>query len=294
MNLRVNQRRVAQGLCSLALFAPPVALGTEAPAAALLGELPRGAVSWFEVGDVGAEVCRTHLFSPTAISARMPPGYRLATLSDKASTPAVAAIIRERPEISGYARGAFCFLESGVYTVNGRPLYPGRRGKVAFLWADMVPEPAAAKDERFRGDLRRVQLFWVYDNAGVDRKLAQSATPDALFGDIVMEKRGESWLVAIKGADSSLTAKVMPTTERKALVYPLPAFETLPLAQSADHFSVVTFAGHHDRRATGHWSATGDAPWARIFADGMSADGGSFIQDGWAARVGIYRYKQKP
>lgn len=257
-----------------------------------VGDLLEGAISVYEVRDVGAEICRRHIFSPEAISVNMPSGYRLATLSDKASSPAVAELLRQRPELRDHARGSFCFIESGVHIVNGKPVHPGRRSKVVFLWADMVPTGPASSDVRYRGDTRRVQLFWLYDVEGVDRLLVRIATPNALFGRVTIERSGDVWRVGIETDDGALSGEVKPTSPRRRLEYPQPGYETVLLTDGArDHFNVVTFAGHHEQEAAGEWKASGKARWAQG-SDRDTPNSGFFIQDGWAAKVGVYRYGQ--
>lgn len=253
-----------------------------------LGELPAGAISVYEVRDVVAEICRRHVFAPEAAALEMPAGFRLARLSELSSAPWIAELQQRRPDLRDRAHGSLCFIEANTHTVDGAPLYSGRRSRFAFLWADVVPTGPAPADPRFVGRVRRAQLFLLYDAEGVDRGLALRATPDALFGRITMEKVGETWHVGIAGDDSVLTAEVKATTARRRLDYPMPGFETVLRAGGArDHFHVVTFAGHHEQLAAGAWQASGTAVWARGFA-GEAVDAGSFVQDGFAARLGLY------
>jgi len=55
--------------------------------------------------------------------------------------------------------------------------------------------------------------------------------------------------------------------------------------------TVFTYFGHHHQGATGSWQATG----AGVFSSALALPGeaqvfGTFFQDGWQARSGLYRF----
>lgn len=255
---------------------------------AALGALPDGAVSGFEIAQV-TEICARQLFPADAAPSDLPAGYRLLRLSER-STPWATALLRQRPELADHAGGSFCFVEAGMHEVDGHPVHPGRPSRVAFLWADVVPAAAARTDARFRGTrVRRAQLLFFYDREHVDRRLAVTATPGAAFARIIMDRRGEAWSLRLEAEESFVTAELSASGPRRRLDYPLPGYETIVLGGAARGlFTVVTFAGHHEREAEGRWRAAGAAPWARIFKQGTSR--GNFIQDGWIARSALYRF----
>jgi len=278
-----------------AAFAPFLSQAAPAADEPVLGELPAGGASGFEVRDVRAEVCLRQVFPASAVPVDLPHGYRLATLAEKAKTPWTADLLRKRPELRDYARGSFCFVDSGVHTINGRPVHPARRRSTfAFSWVDIVPTEGAPTDARFHGAPRRMQLFWIYDSAGVDRKLARTALPDAMFGRIRMAQSGDSWLIRLDMDGGVLTGRVKPTTARQRLVYPEPGYETVLLggAPRDNYFTVITFAGHHERLAEGEWKVSGKPKWVRSIVPDIAIEAGSFIQDGWAASSRLYAYKQ--
>lgn len=292
--MRLIDRRKAGAALALLSIATLSGPGSAAdPPLLVLGETPAGARSIYHVSDVHAEVCRRQIFPAAAVGARMPDGFRLARLSERISVPWVAELLRRRPELRDHANGNFCLIEAGVHLINGAPVHPGRISRVAFLWADMVPTGAAPADPRFRGPMTRVQLFWMYDSEGVDRDLALSVTPNALFGRINMERSGTAWRVAIDAEGSTLAAEVTPTTARRRVDYPTPAYETVALSDAArDHFTVITFMGHHEQIADGEWRVTGDAAWARSFVPEASTSPSSIIWDSLSARSGLYRHAQ--
>lgn len=268
-------------------------IGALTSAAALaqpvLGDLPAGALAGFEVSDVRAEVCRTLFFPANAMPVVMPAGYRLSKLSERKNVPAVAEMLGKRPELADYAKGTLCFIDAGIHTVDGRALYRGRRSRTAFLWADMVPADGVVADCRQLGTRRRVQLFWIYDERGIDVGLARKAIPDALFGTIDMEKTGDGWSVSLSTKDGKLTARAVPASPRVPLKHPLPAFETVPLAGAGrDRFFVLTYAGHHDRKAAAEWRASGSDPWVRTVASAVTGADADFIQDSFTVRLNLY------
>ena len=48
------------------------------------GHLPPGSISISETREVNAEICRDHLFDPSAASSRLPAGYRLINAEEAA------------------------------------------------------------------------------------------------------------------------------------------------------------------------------------------------------------------
>lgn len=262
----------------------------DGPGKSALGELPAGAISGFEVSDVGVELCRRHFFSTSDTPVAMPVGYRLVKLSES-RVPAEVALVRQRPDLGDYAKGTFCFVEAGVHKINGRDVHPGRRSRFLFTWVDIAPMEAGTGDRRYRGTPRRAQLFFIYDDRGVDRALARRVTPNAMFGRIDIERVGDRWRAGARTSDGFAAASVAPSGGRKPVVHELPAFETLPLTQAArDHFMVLTYAGHHEQKAAGTWRAGGKAAWARSLSGAVEPANATFIQDGFSVRFGLYKF----
>lgn len=74
---------------------------------------------------------------------------------------------------------------------------------------------------------------------------------------------------------------------------PQPGFMTVLFSgASADEFTVFTYFGHRHREAKGIWRASGRG----VFADAFRIPGkaqalGTFFQEGWRARGGLYRQR---
>ena len=93
----------------------------------------------------------------------------------------------------------------------------------------------------------------------------------------------------MKTPGGRLEVRSTPVSPRVALKHPLPAFETVPLINAArDRFFVLTYAGHHDRKAVGQWRAFGSAPWVRTVAKAVTGADADFIQDAFTVRLNLY------
>src|SRR5688572_24623306 len=92
------------------------AIPSASAAEARFGTLPAGAISVSEISDVSAEICRDHLFDPSAVAGRLPPGFRLVTVAETApEDPAVAAFVKANPQYAHYAVGSLCFMSVGKF-----------------------------------------------------------------------------------------------------------------------------------------------------------------------------------
>lgn len=271
--------------------APAAATPLEDPAVRHLGQLPAGARSGFEFSGAVEEVCRNTYFAPEAVFVTLPAGYRLMQLSDRKETASIKGVLEARPELANHARGTFCILEGSTHTINGKRAHKRPRSKIAFLWADIVPESPGVHSgsDGQSPPPRRAQLFFFYDRDDIDRELALSVNPRAIFARISLVRNRDGWTASVKTEDASVRGEVKASTPRVALRYQTPAYETLLLGDSgSDHHFILTYAGHHERRAVGQWSVSGSARWAQALKSEPDSTKDSFIQDGLAARFGLY------
>ena len=64
---------------------------------------------------------------------------------------------------------------------------------------------------------------------------------------------------------------------------------------SAQYFSVFTYAGHRIRNAKGNWRATGAGTFTAAFAIPNEASAfETLFEEGWTARSGLYRFSPLP
>lgn len=73
-----------------------------------------------------------------------------------------------------------------------------------------------------------------------------------------------------------------------------PGFMTVPFTGgSADLFTVFTYFGHHHQAASGTWRASGRGVFHTAFGlPGESSAFGTFYQNGWQAKSGLYRFQR--
>ena len=71
-----------------------------------------------------------------------------------------------------------------------------------------------------------------------------------------------------------------------------PGFMSVPMSgDSADYFTVYTYAGHHVRDAKGEWRTSGDGIFTTALEIPNEASAfGSVFEEGWVARSGLYRF----
>jgi hypothetical protein len=252
-------------------------------------ELPPGALNVVEARDA-VELCQESVFPAELLSRDVPAGHRLTLVSEQAARPWAAEMLDRNADFAGHASGVFCFIE-GDFRVAGRPLFAGGRGRMAFWWVDVSDSGPGRADARYQGPSTRAQAAYIYDEGGVNRELALAAIPAARFGRVHMTRDGSSWTASADTGDGRVVARLTPTTARRRLEYPTPAYITVPWidATHGDYFNVITYMGHHEQEADGAWTATGTARWARLFASDPVARRRSMIQDGVSANLALYR-----
>lgn len=274
----------------------PSLASSVAPAAradTAFGELADGAVSISEQSGVRAEICRDHLVDASAVTMRLPAGYRLAAAADLAAKDeALATLIAKNARYASHAVGSLCFLLADSFVVDGVRAHGDGPVAMAFWWARVAPIGDADSDARMKGRLDWVQLGSWYSHVGTDRVRIRHTDPMAQFVELhVREVAPDRWRMrmALPGGDVSADVSTSgPRIRRKA---PQPGFMTVLFSgESADEFTVFTYFGHHHREAKGAWRASGRGVFADAFRIPGEAEAfGTFFQEGWQARGGLYR-----
>lgn len=252
------------------------------------GELPPGARSVSELSDVAAEICRDHLFDPAAAGVSLPAGYRWVTVEESAkSDPAVAAFLREHPQVARYALGSVCFLSVGRFLVDGVSPVPAGRTPMAFWWA-RVEGP---RDGRMRGPLEWIQLASWYSHAVSNRAAVLATDPTAEFVDLaVTETAPGVWRMHLALGAETLEAEVRCQGELAPRRSSADNFMSVAMGGKATgQFWVITYFGHHHRPATGTWRATGRGVFTTALQiPGEAGTFGTLFQSGWSALSGLY------
>jgi hypothetical protein len=256
------------------------------------GELPSGALSTNEVTEVAAEICRDHLFDPERAGARLPSGYRMVRAAETAQgDPAIAGLIKGKPELDGHAVGSLCFVSAGRFVVDGVRVNPDAPTPMAFWWV----RAAGPRDPRMLGKVEWVQLASWYSQTITQRDRVLVSDPMAQFVDLaVTQAEPGYWRMRMVLADEVVEAEVRASGVRKPRSAPQPGFMSVPFAgPHADSFWVITYFGHHHQTASGEWRAEGTGVFSQ--ATGISSDAAAFetyFQDGWSALSGVYAAQQ--
>lgn len=258
------------------------------------GELKPGAVSQAEQSGVQCELCRDHLFDPATVSARLPDGYRFILASEYAKDDsAVAALVAKDARYASYAVGSLCFILADTFVVDGVRAHGDGPTPMAFWWTHAEPVPGTSPDPRMQGKLEWLQLGSWYSNKRTDRARILATDPMAEFVDVRVQRRGpNAWRVRLPLATEVVQAEVRGNGERKKRKATGPGFMTVPFTgTSADRFTVFTYFGHHHQAASGTWQARGRGVFTAAFGlPGEASAFGTFYQDGWQARSGLYRF----
>ena len=258
------------------------------------GELPPNPISRWELAGVRAEICNEHLIEPLLIVGKLPSGFRLVTVGERAKSDEKAAKnLQAYPEHANYAFGLLCFVNLDSLEIEG--VRANRKGPIAFAfwWAAVVP--TAAFDKRARGDTSFIQLASWYPKSGVNRAKILAIDPLAEFTSLKMiNPESGLWQMRLKMREAEIKGSFRVNGERKEIMYPLPQFMTVPIKTAkATYFSVITFFGHHIQNMEGEWQVTGRHALAQAIAESdRSSLTHAQLADGWRARAGIYKVEQ--
>lgn len=285
--------RVLPLLCGLSVVG--LAAG-ESMSDVTYGELAQGALSVAEQSDVRCELCRDHLFDPRKAPRRLPAGYRLMTAAVYArNDSALALLLKRSPRYARYAVGSVCFMSTGSFVVDGVRAHDDAPTPMAFWWAHASATPGARPDPRMKGRTEWLQLASWYSRAGTDTARILRTDPMARFVDVqVAEAGAHAWRMSLELPGERIQAEVRGDGQRQPRKSAQPGFMTVPFTGgSANRFTVFTYFGHHYQDATGTWRATGKGVFAEAFAIPGEADVfGTFYQDGWQARSGLYPFER--
>ncbi|MCM2311971.1 MAG: hypothetical protein NDI84_11250 [Steroidobacteraceae bacterium] len=274
------------------------ARAAESGTAVTYGTLPEGAIVIAEASGIGAEICRDLLLDPAQTRQPMPAGYRLLTARELAAhDPGIAQLLRGSPatagrrnDLSGFAVGSLCFLSVGNAVVDGVRVHGAGPTPQAFLWA----RADGPRDPRMLGKVQWVQLASWYSNDVLDRDLILASDPTAEFVDLQMSLTGpNAWSMQLSLPSERVMAEVTGSGDRIPRKAPQPGFMSVALSgPGADRFQVFTYFGHHHQDARGTWRAEGTGPLTEALdTEGQAPVLGTYMQDGWQARYGVYRFE---
>lgn len=282
----MHWKKQRYGLLALFLIAPALA------ATPTLGTLPSDALSISDTTGVSAEICRDHLFDPSSLSLVLPASYRLRTAEEaSASDPALADWLSRNPVAKRFAVGSLCFMSFNTFVIDGKPV-GGRGDKVAAFWWAAAEGPLHAD---MRGKARWVQLgSWYSKSLGHARRVRRT-DPMAQFTNIeIAHPSADTWRLRLTLPTETVEADIRTTSPSVPRKSSGPGYMSVPMSgESANYFSVFTYAGHHSRDAQGEWRATGTGVFSAAFALPNEATVlGTVFQEGWTARSGLYRFEQ--
>lgn len=274
----------------LTLMGAAFSCGVASAGESNLGTLPAGAISTSETSGVSAEICRDHLFDAASIDAKLPAGYRFRRAEEIASSdPAVAALIRLNPAMNSYGFGSLCLMSIATFVVDGKSVVTSGSMPAAFWWV-AAEGPLHVE---MRGKVSWVQIgSWYSKDSGHVGEIRQT-DPMAQFTKIEVEQVSpEAWHLSLILPSETVEADIQatsPGTPRKASG---PAYMSVPMSgDSAEYFSVYTYAGHRIRAAKGDWRATGTGIFTAAFAIPNEASAfETLFEEGWTARSGLYRF----
>jgi hypothetical protein len=258
------------------------------------GELPDGALSRGDISGIHAEICQQHLFARTSIERRLPSGYRLQMLSERAETSKLeASVLQQHPELATYGLGNLCFVLMDTFAVNGQSVRVAEPVAMAVWWGLAVPTGSGPRDDRLRGDVSQVQLASWYSRSGVDRALIAAIDPMADFVDVQVSAIGAGhWRVLLGLANGKVEGDIHGRGDRQFQEpSPEPSYMTVLFSgPQFDYFTVYTYFGHYIESTTSDWRSSGTAEVALAAArTGPEFGLSTVIQDGWQARSGLYR-----
>ena len=271
--------------------------GAEPATAVTYGALPEGASAIAEASGIGAEICRDLLLNPTQIAQELPAGYRLLTARELAKDdPGLQQLLSNATsagpahDVSGHALGSLCFISVGNALVEGVRVHGPGPTPQAFLWA----RAEGPRDPRMLGKLQWVQLASWYARDVLDRGRVLASDPTAEFVDLQMSLIGPNrWSMQLPLATERVTVDVTGNGQRIARKAPQPGFMSVVMSGAGvDQFQVFTYFGHHHQDAHGVWRSQGTGLFSSALAiPGEEAALGTFMQDGWQARYGVYRIR---
>jgi len=252
------------------------------------GTLPPGMLSISEMSDVSAEICRDHLFDPSTVVDRLPPGYRLIAAEEYAKDdPNVAAFLKENPRYARYAVGSLCFVSAGKFAVDRVRLHSLGAMPLAFWWA----RAEGPRDARMQGKSQWLQLASWYSQDTGDRAKVLATDPMAQFVEIqVAEVEPRVWRLHLRLSDEVIDAEVRCSGEPTKRRASGKNFMSVPMAGAgAGYFWVITYFGHHHQPAQGEWHSKGTGVFcAALQIPNESGTFGTVFQSGWSALSGLY------
>jgi hypothetical protein len=272
------------------LIAPMILASTSLAADSTLGELPTGALSTSEIRGVSAEICRDHLFDPALAPIKLPAGYRLRTAEEvAASDPSMATLLEVNPSAKGFAVGSLCLMSFDTFIIDNESFGKPREMDAAFWWA--------AADGPRHADMRGKQSYvqigsWYSKNIGHAMQIRRT-DPMAQFTDVDVKRLSpDTWHLTLRLPAETIEADIRATSPSRARNSGGPGYMTVPMSgESAQYFSVMTYAGHRIRDVEGDWRATGHGVFTEAFTIPKEATAlGTIFEDGWVALAGLYRF----
>lgn len=260
------------------------------------GDLKAGAISVAEQSGVQCELCRDHLFDPARVRARLPEGYRFVSAEAYAAEDSsVAALLAKHPSYSKLVVGSLCFMSVDTFLVDGHRVHGKGPTPMAFWWAHAERMPGTHPDSAMQGRTKWLQLGSWYSTRGTDPERIRSTDPMAEFVDVKVTRLGPfQWRLRLPLGDEVVRAEVRGDGQRVKRKSDGPGFMTVPsTGDAAGLFTVFTYFGHHHQAAVGTWGATGEGVFRSAFAlPGEASTFGTFYQDGWQAKSGLYRFQR--
>lgn len=253
-----------------------------------LGTLPAGARSTNLVKDVGAEICRDHVFDPAKAKVALPKGFRLISFHEYAKDdPEAAKLLARHPALGTHGVGSLCFMSVGTFVIDGKRVEAPSPMPMAFWWA----RAGGPRDARMQGKVEWVQLASWYPKSAPDQSRIVATDPMAAFVELDVTSSGDKWRVRLALPTETIEADVQVSGERKPRKGSGPGYMSVPFSgTSADSFWVITFHGHHHQAAKGQWRASGNGLFSSAFGiPDESAAFGTLFQNGWTALSGVYR-----
>jgi hypothetical protein len=144
------------------------------------------------------------------------------------------------------------------------------------------------------GKVQWVQLASWYSHDVLDRARILASDPMAEFVDIRMDPIAPNrWSMQLALPTERIAADVTGSGQRTPRKSPQPGFMSVVLSgASADRFQVFTYFGHHHQESSGTWRADGTGLFASALAiPGEQTALGTYMQDGWQARFGVYSFE---